>query len=80
MTKALTVDINEFITEHGKPPRGYGNWLFGYRMDGQSSNARDALEFGASGTFTEAKRQLVAHVAAGMPDATDEHGLWRVLP
>lgn len=46
-----------FEYEHGRRPKGYGFWLFSF----------EGHEFGASGTYTDAKKKCVEYVRRNVP-------------
>lgn len=64
-TPAATVTTRQYVTSHGRAPRGYGHWMFELRnLPGQPPTDHVVER---AGTYTEAKRALPA-------------GEWIVLP
>lgn len=60
---AKTFDTTQFEFAHGRKPRGHGRWAFAARADVRAANGTGEMPEGiqwATGTFTEAKRQMPA--------------------
>lgn len=55
----VSVYTGVYKSNHGKEPRGYGDWAFGYTRNPRIEDVKWHL-----GTYAEAKKQAIAEAAA----------------
>jgi len=58
----IQLSSHDYINTHGKPPRGYGLWVFACDVYVENRGWTFVGRIGATGNFADARKQVKEHV------------------